>query len=216
MDVPDPALIRVCFPVSLCFQCRGFGGRSLLDLSPGQQLVLWSQPPTGTLVQRWRCFVHIQLGVGGLGWAGPSVPGPYPRFSGPMSQNLGGPGGTEPGTKRDRDQISEISLHCRVRSSIYYTHISTVPQGCCHSNHLVSLILLNLFMSPRQACVLRVVSVLRCVLCECPQEDVLSFQVLVLVLKFSDLFLQKLHLLSDRQHQVTLHQVLHTHTHKRS
>lgn len=54
-------------------------------------------------------------------------------------------------------------------------------------------------------CVLRVVRVIGRVMCECSQDEVLSFQVLVLVLKFSDLFLQKLHLLSDRQHQVTLH-----------
>lgn len=65
-------------------------------------------------------------------------------------------------------------------------------------------------------CVLRVVSVVRRGVCECSQHEVLSLQVLVLVLQFSDLFLQKLHLLPDRQHQVTLHKVLHTHIHTRT
>lgn len=48
---------------------------------------------------------------------------------------------------------------------------------------------------------------------ESSQDGVLSLQLLVFLLKFSDLFPQKLHLLSDRQCQVTLYQVLHTHTH---
>lgn len=46
-----------------------------------------------------------------------------------------------------------------------------------------------------------------------PQRVVLSLQLPVPLLQLSDLFSQKLHLLPHRQHQVTLHQVLHTHTH---
>lgn len=57
----------------------------------------------------------------------------------------------------------------------------------------------------KRGCALRALSVVGCVVCERSQDEVLSFQVLVLVLQFSDLFLQELHLLSDRQHQVTLH-----------
>lgn len=49
---------------------------------------------------------------------------------------------------------------------------------------------------------------------ESSQDGVLSLQLLVFLLKFSDLFPQKLHLLSYRQCQVTLYQVLQTHMHK--
>lgn len=62
------------------------------------------------------------------------------------------------------------------------------------------------------------VSVLVCVLLSVhavgqrPQRVVLSLQLPVPLLQLSDLFSQKLHLLPHRQHQVTLHQVLHTHT----